>query len=457
MTAVNSGGGHPRGGGSRCSGSGGGASSLRRPENIVHHTANTSRPSAANASTTNNHIARTRLALTLGLATLAALAGCAGVPPRPATAPVEQREAGRPPPSPASPGPAASTTTPAATATVIERSRARWVAVPWAELPGWADDRAAELWPALQAGCSRPAPGWNELCARALLAPPSGDDATRQWLMTHLQPWRVESLDGQAEGLATGYYEPTLDAVRQPRPGWSVALHALPPALATRRPPPTRAQLDSSDAALLRGFELAWLQDPLDALLLQVQGSGRLRLTEADGRLRLLRLAFAGHNEHPFRSPGRWLIEQGELPADGVSWPAIKAWARLQTPQRLAEFLQANPRVVFFREEALPDPAVGPRGAIGVPLTPGRSVAVDPAAVPHGSVLWLDSTEPLSSQPLRRLVMAQDSGAAITGAVRIDLFFGWDTEAPILAGRMKQALRLWALWPAGSLPPGTRR
>lgn len=453
---MNSGSGHQRGGGSPRSGPGGGVSSLRRPENIVHHTANTSRPSAANASITNNHIARTRHALTLGLATLAALAGCIGVPPRPATAPVEQREPARPPLPPAAPAsPPPASAGPAATA--IERARARWQAVPWADLPGWADDRASELWPALQAGCSRPAPGWNELCARALLAPPQGDDDTRQWLVTHLQPWRVESLDGQADGLATGYYEPTLDAVRQPRPGWSVPLHALPPALAARRPPPTRAQLDTTDAALLRGFELAWLQDPLDALLLQVQGSGRLRLTEADGRQRLLRLAFAGHNEHPFRSPGRWLIEQGELPADGVSWPAIKAWARLQTPQRLAEFLQANPRVVFFREEALPDPSVGPRGAIGVPLTPGRSAAVDPAAVPHGSVLWLASTEPLSSQPLHRLVMAQDSGAAITGAVRIDLFFGWDADAATRAGRMKQPLRLWALWPAGSLPPGTRR
>jgi membrane-bound lytic murein transglycosylase A len=117
------------------------------------------------------------------------------------------------------------------------------------------------------------------------------------------------------------------------------------------------------------------------------------------------------------------------------------------------ELLWANPRVVFFREEPLPDPAVGPRGSLGVPLTPMRSVAVDPQAVPLGTLLWLDTTEPLSATPLRRLVAAQDTGSAILGAVRIDLFFGWQPGAEGLAGRMKQPLRLWALWPKGALPP----
>jgi membrane-bound lytic murein transglycosylase A len=336
---------------------------------------------------------------------------------------------------------------------------ARWRPAAWSDLPGFAVDRSAEAWPALQASCTRPAAGWRELCARVLLDPPPADHiAVRRWLMTHLQPWRLEAADGQTEGLATGYFEPTVVASRRPTATFRVPLHGPPAELAAytaaRRPFHTRQQLDTDGAAraTLRGREIAWIADPLDALLLQVQGSGRLRITEPDGRVQLARLAFAAHNEQPYRSPGRWLIEQGELTADTASWPAIKAWAQ-RNPQRLNELLWANPRVVFFREEALPDPNQGPRGAQGVPLLPGRSVAVDPTAVPHGVPLWLDTTEPLSRTPLRRLVVAQDSGGAITGAVRVDLFFGWQPGAEQLAGRMKQALKLWALWPRGLPPP----
>jgi len=102
---------------------------------------------------------------------------------------------------------------------------------------------------------------------------------------------------------------------------------------------------------------------------------------------------------------------------------------------------------VFFREEALPDPSLGPRGAQGIPLTPGRSIAVDPQSIPYGTPVWVDTTEPLSSQPLQRLVMAQDTGSAIVGAVRADYFWGWGATAEQQAGRMKQPLRLWVLWP----------
>jgi membrane-bound lytic murein transglycosylase A len=190
--------------------------------------------------------------------------------------------------------------------------------------------------------------------------------------------------------------------------------------------------------------------DPLDALVLQIQGSGRLRITEADGSQRTVRLAFAGHNDQPYKSVGRWLIDQGELTLDKASWPAIKAWAQ-KNPRRVQEMLWANPRVVFFREEPLPDPTLGPRGALGVALTPGRSIAVDPQSLPYGTPLWLDTTEPLSATPLRRLVLAQDTGSAIVGAVRADYFWGWGELAEAQAGRMKQPLRLWALWPLGAI------
>ena len=385
-----------------------------------------------------------------GWAMLAALAACGSAPPARTPAPVEQRGAAPAPPTPATPAaspPVAAAPRPEAPA--LDRGKVRWVAASWTDLPGFAADRIADAWPALQASCTRPAAGWNELCARALLAPPMDDEALRRWLAAHLQPWRLEAPDGAAEGLATGYFEPTIDASRRPRGAFRIPLYAPPPG----RPGYTRQQYDSLPAAqaLLKGLEIAWIEDPLDALLLQVQGSGRLRILDGEGRATVVRLAFAAHNDQPYRSLGRWLIEQGELTADAASWPAIKAWAQ-KNPQRLQELLWANPRMVFFREEALADPTQGPRGAQGVPLTPGRSVAVDPTAVPHGTLLWLDSTEPLSATPLRRLVVAQDSGAAITGAVRVDLFFGWGREAEARAGRMKQPLRLWALWPRGQAP-----
>jgi len=370
-----------------------------------------------------------------GAAILGALAACIGVPPRPQEAPVEPRTA----------APAHST--------------ARWVAAAWSDLPGFAADRATELWPALLAGCARPAAGWAQTCARALLDPPAPtDDAVRQWLMAQLQPYQVRADEGQAEGLATGYFEPELEATRSPQGRFQVPLYAPPlqllAAAAPRKPWYTRAQIETLPAAraALAGREIAWVEDPLDALLLQVQGSGRLRMRQPDGRSTLLRVGFAGHNEQPYRSLGRWLVEQGELGAAQASWPAIKAWAQGH-PDRLQELLWANPRVVFFRVEPLADPASGPRGAQGVPLTPGRSVAVDPLAVPLGAMLWLDTTEPNSAAPLRRLVMAQDTGSAITGAVRADLFFGWQPPAQVLAGRMKQPLRWWALWPRDLPPP----
>jgi membrane-bound lytic murein transglycosylase A len=318
----------------------------------------------------------------------------------------------------------------------------------WAELPGFNEDRIRELWPALLAGCAKPADGWASLCALARALQPADDAQARDFLQRTLQPYRVEAPDGQAVGLATGYFEPLVAASRVPRGAQQTALLRPPADLATRKPWWTRAQLDTVPAARasVRGYEIAFVADPLDALLVQVQGSGRLRVTEVDGSQRLSRLAYAGHNDRAYKSVGRWLIEQGELRGDEASWQAIRDWAR-RYPERVNELVWSNPRVVFFREEPLPDEGVGPRGAQGVPLTPARSVAVDPLAVPYGTMLWLDTTEPLTTQPLRRAVMAQDTGSAISGAVRIDYFWGWGGQAEQQAGRMKQPLRVWALWP----------
>ena len=327
---------------------------------------------------------------------------------------------------------------------VLQRERARWVAAEWHELPGWGQDRALEWWPALLRGCEKPMPGWTGVCAQARAFRPGADREATAWLMRTLQPYRVESPDGQREGLVTGYYEPELDARRQAQGEFRVPLLAPPQDLAQRKPYDTRQQIESNPA--LTRLSLAWVQDPLDALVMQIQGSGRLRVTERDGSSRWVRLSFAGHNEQPYRSMGQWLIAQGELRPTEASWSGIKDWGR-RNPQRLKEAMWANPRYVFFREEPLPDLAVGPRGGQGVPLTPGRSIAVDKASIPYGTPVWLDTTEPLSTTPLRRLVMAQDTGAAIVGAERAEYFWGWGELAEAQAGRMKQPLRLWVLWP----------
>lgn len=265
-------------------------------------------------------------------------------------------------------------------------------------------------------------------------------------MVARLQPYRVEPLQGPAEGLLTGYYEPMLDASRQASASHTVPLYRPPATLASRKPWFTRQEMDTlpEARAALRGREIAYVADPLDALVLQIQGSGRLRIAEADGSQRTVRLAFAGTNDQPYRSVGNWLLSQGAL--RDASWPGIKAWT-VQNPQRVNEMLWSNPRTVFFREEALSelDAAFGPRGAQGVPLTPGRSIAVDRDSIPYGTPVWLASSGPLVN--LQKLVLAQDTGSAIVGAVRADYFAGTGGEAGDMAGRLKQPLRLWVLWP----------
>ena len=369
--------------------------------------------------------------------------------------------------APASASAPAEIAAPAAPAAVpdapVQRGIAHWWPVHWEDLPGFDADALQQAWPAMMAGCQRPTPAWTAVCAALSTTPPASADEARAFLRAHLQPWRVTAVDGGAEGLMTGYYEPELRARRERDATHRTPLYALPDVLRDRREPwLTRREMEALRSGqrdgqrdvqkMLAAHVIAWMADPLDALVLQIQGSGRLQITEPDGRVSLVRLGFAGHNGHPYRSVGRWLIDQRELPADGVSWPAIKAWARAN-PARVNEMLWVNPRVVFFREEPLLDPGAGPRGALGVPLTPGRSIAVDPRSVPFGSWVWIDTTEPLSSTPLRRLVTAQDTGNAITGAVRGDYFWGWGDHAEQQAGRMKQPLRLWVLWPLGAVPP----
>lgn len=360
------------------------------------------------------------------------LAGCGSVPREPTTpAPLPQ--------GPATPAPEDGPLAPA-----IVQGKSRWVPARWSELAGFEGDALHEAWNAWLRSCERPAPGIGALCPEVRRLAIGSEDERRAWMRQRLQPYRVEPLAPGGEGLLTGYYEPLLDATRLPTATHRVPLYRPPASLASRRPWFSRQEIDTSPAAqsALRGLEIAYLADPLDALTLQIQGSGRLRVTEADGSRRLVRVAFAGSNEQPYRSVGGWLLQQG-LVRD-ASWPGIKAWAA-QNPQRAQEMLWANPRYVFFREEPVTDPEGGPRGAQGVALTAGRSIAVDRESIPYGTPVWLASPGPLLS--LGRLVLAQDTGSAIVGAVRADYFVGAGDAAGEVAGRLKQPLSLWVFWP----------
>lgn len=334
----------------------------------------------------------------------------------------------------------------------LSNEKSRWVPVPWLELPGWSEDEGLhEAWAAWLQSCKRRDPQWRNVCAKVREASLLHSQEQRLFLETHLQAYRIEDLQGQSSGLLTAYYEPELVASRTPQPALAVPLYRPPPSLASQQPWYSRRQMDTDPKAkaALQGQAIAYLSDPVDAMILQIQGSGRLRVQEADGSERWVRLAYAGHNGHPYQSIGRWLLDQN-LTRD-ATWPGIKAWMA-KNPERVQELLWSNPRVVFFKEESLdaPNASWGPRGAQGVPLTAGRSIAVDPLSIPYGTPVWLVSQGALT---LRRLVLAQDTGSAIVGAVRADFFVGSGPQAGETAGRLKQSLLMWALWPKPSTPP----
>jgi membrane-bound lytic murein transglycosylase A len=319
----------------------------------------------------------------------------------------------------------------------------------WSDLPGVANDNLNEAWVAWRQSCARQAVATSSLCQNVKRLDGQPVANQRAWLMQNFQPYRVESLQNianPATGLLTAYYEPVLEAVRTPQASFTVPLYGPPANLRSRSPWYTREEIGKLPAAqnALKGKEIAYLADPIDAMILHIQGSGRLWVTQSDGSRKQIRLAFAGTNDQPYQSIGRWLLDQN-LTKD-ATWPGIKAWL-VQNPKRTQELLAKNPRYVFFKEEALngQDALLGPKGAQGVPLTPGRSIAVDPGSIPYGTPVWLASQGPQTQ--LQRLVIAQDTGSAIQGAVRADFYAGSGDAAGELAGRLKQDMKAWVLLP----------
>ncbi len=338
--------------------------------------------------------------------------------------------------------------------------------VTFAEIPGWEADDLREAWRPFLASCEVLVrkPEWKEPCSIALGVDGADSKGVRLFFESFFVPHKVINADGSDSGLITGYYEPLLKGARKRGGPYQIPLFRVPedmltidlssvyPDLKGMRlrgrlagnkvvPYATRAEVAKSN--LLAGKELLWVDNAIDAFFLEVQGSGRVQL--ADTR-ETVRVAYADQNGHPYKSIGRYLVDKGEMTLDQASAASIKAWF-VANPGRRQELLDANPSVVFFREEKLPAVEQGPKGALGVPLTPARSMAVDPRMLVLGAPVFLATTEPGSDKPLQRLMLAQDTGGAIRGAVRGDFFWGFGSGAGEVAGRMKQRGAMWVLLP----------
>jgi len=336
--------------------------------------------------------------------------------------------------------------------------------VTWDALPGWREDNIAEAWSAFTAGCSALATRdvWRDVCATSSRLSNPSAEAVRLFFESNFVPYQVSSQTSGEEGLITGYYEPLLRGSRKQTPRYRYPVYGVPedlvvvdlgelyPELKNMRlrgriegrrlvPYYDRARIEGGEAPL-RGKEIVWVDDAVELFFLHVQGSGRILLDTGE----TLRVGYADQNGYPYRSIGRVLIDRGELSPEQVSMQSIQAWAR-RNPTKAVELLNSNASYVFFRE--LPASAGGPPGSLGVPLTARRSVAIDPRYVPLGAPVFIAATWPNSPKPLNRLVLAQDTGGAIRGPVRADFFWGYGEAAAREAGRMKQRLRMWMLWP----------
>jgi membrane-bound lytic murein transglycosylase A len=359
-----------------------------------------------------------------------------------------------------------------------QKETAAFTITDFAELPGWGGDDAAAALAAFQRGCAvfAKSPGdaavgprgiggtakdWQTACT-AIHA--SGSSASaRDFFQQQFTPYSVTGARG-AEGLFTGYYEPELAGSRQRSAEYSIPLYRRPADLVMAdlgefradlagnsiagrvvdgrlKPYSTRAEIDAG-ALAGQELELLWVADPVDAFFLQVQGSGRIRLVEGG----TTRVGFAAHNGHGFVSVGRILVEDGKLTKDQATAQTVAQWLK-DHPAEASGIMARNPRFIFFREIE----GDGPVGAQGVVLTPERSMAVDSALLPLGAPFWIDTTWPVGTgqagQPLQRLMVAQDVGGAIKGAVRGDLFWGTGTQALEVAGRLKQSGRYFILLP----------
>ena len=359
--------------------------------------------------------------------------------------------------------------------------------VPFSALDGWAEDAHAQAFAAFRRSCDAILRGGvtggalkadveadlRAACARAAgLGTEPGDEAARRFFESAFTAYRVVPSTGR-RGFVTAYFEPEIEGALAPSDRFHVPLHAPPADLVTfrngePRPPgapegleaaqrtsaglvpyPTRGEIESG---LLdgRGLEIVWLASAVEAFIVHVQGSARVRLAEGG----VLRLSFAAKNGHPYTSIGRLLIERGEIPREEMSLERLTAWLEAH-PQEATRVMRSNRSYVFFRVNQDLDPALGPVGAQEVQLTPGRSAAIDKAIHVYGLPVWVDARLPERAGgpevPFRRLMIAQDTGSAIVGPARLDLFFGMGAEAGRHAGEIKHDAEVFMLLPRPGL------
>ena len=355
--------------------------------------------------------------------------------------------------------------------------------VKWKNLAGWQEDRLAEAWPALLSSCNKLENSddiWRDLCLEARLLGEPSDDEARAFFETRFIARRVVAGDDENDdGLITGYYEPMLEGshvktarfrypvYRRPDDLLVIDLGDLYEELKGKRvrgrlqgdnrvvPYFSREQIENGGSPL-KGKEIAWVEDPVSLFFLHIQGSGVIRLQDDT----LMAVGYHDQNGHPYYAIGRRLIEEKQIKQEDMSMQAIREWL-VNNPDRAANLLNDNPSYVFF--DVRPSTESGPIGSLGVPLMAERSIAVDRRVIRLGLPVWLDTTLPANdpekkeSPPYRRLVFAQDTGGAINGSIRADLFWGRGPQAGEVAGRMRQPGSLYVLTPvqrrAANQPP----
>ena len=360
----------------------------------------------------------------------------------------------------------------------------------WEDIDGLMQDDLTAAWGAWLQSCStlinqtvpnqsvtnqsvKNKPNWQAACAAAKALNKPTNAAIVAYLTAQFDVYAATSAEGENTGLITGYYQPLLQGSRKQSAQYPYPLYAQPkdivtveladiyPELKFKRirgklidtkqgakkliPYLTRAEIEANPSPLA-GSEIVWINDIIDVFFLHIQGSGLVNLDNGSQ----VHVGYADQNGHAYNSIGRLLIERGELTADQASMQGIKNWARNNLGQ-LRDLLNSNPSYVFFRE--LPAGLPGPLGALGVPITAERSVAIDPKYIPLGAPLFLSTTQPNSATPLKRLMVAQDTGGAIKGGVRADFFWGAGDAAGKQAGAMKQQGKIWVLLPKGFALP----
>lgn len=402
------------------------------------------------------------------------LSACAQTPPKPTIAKPKPPGTG----SPAASGAASGATAPGTAAVEPERKPAEppFRRADFTDLPDWDTQDFTTAYLNFKNQCPQvirrkaSSPDLRKICDGLVNSKKPEKLTARQWFETKFDVWQVVQEDGQTQGLLTGYFEPMLKGSRQKQGNFKHPLFPVPgdlitveladvyPSLKGMR---LRGRLEGNKLVAYpnRGQwetigerktePLVYVDDALDAFLLQVQGSGRIELEGGQ----TVRLGYADQNGHPYVAIGKVLVNRGVLTAEEATIPGIRKWAA-QNPKDLPALLNENPSVVFFKETALTNPNEGPNGSLGVPLVPEGSIAIDPNIISLGSPVFVNSEHPLNKSAFNRLVLAQDTGGAIRGRVRADMFWGWGSMPAELAGVTRQPLKMWMLWPKGVVPGG---